>query len=250
MGSIGVGCTIDKNVYVDVEKSTADELIFNGIPINFPTVSSVVFKLAPLPVKVVIRSELPLGYGFGISSASALACVIGLNKLFNLGKDKSELAKIAHVSEIVNHTGLGSVATQITGGFLLKRKPGLPVSAIKLPFIGGKLYAVILDKLLTPSILKDEKMIQKVNSTADFYLKKLISIKSPQLADVIDASFDFAAQSGLLTDERVINIITRIKRQGGSATMAILGKVVIANMEPTFIHTYKTVELVITNSHL
>ncbi len=250
MGSIGVGCTIDKKVEAKVEKSRRTEIIFNGKSIEFPTVSYVIDKLAKSTVTVLIKSSLPLGYGFSISGASALATASVLNKLFTLKKTKMDLAKIAHVAEIVNHTGLGSVATQITGGFLLKKKPGLPVSATNLPFIGQKLYAVIIGKLLTPTILKDKKTIQKVNNAADLYLHKLQNKKSPKLEDVIDASLDFVTKTGLLTDERVKNIIAQIKSLGGSATMAILGKVVITNIKPTFIKNYQTVELTITNDHL
>lgn len=247
MGSVGVGCTIDREVLVEVEESSVNETIFNGATINFPTVESVINTLSPSPVKVSIQSPLPLGCGFGISGASALAAAAALNKLFNLKKTIMDLAKIAHTAEIVNHTGLGSVATQITGGFLLKKRPGLPVSAIKLPLVGQKLYAVIIDRLITPSILKDDKKIQKVNAAADYYLQQLKNIKSPQLKDVIDVSYNFVSETGLLTDKRVINIIGRIRKAGGSATMAILGKVVITNIKPWFTGDYKIEELTITD---
>lgn len=250
MGSIGISCTVDKKVEVEVEKSQKTEIYFNKEKINFPTVSYVIDKLVNCPVLVSIESPLPLGYGFSISGASALATASALNKLFNLKKTKSELSKIAHVAEIVNHTGLGSVGTQITGGFLLKTKPGLPVSAIKLPFVGQKLYVVIIDRLLTPSILQDKKRIQKVNAVTDFYLQKLKNNKSLQLEDVIDASFDFVTKTGLLRNKRVISVIEKIRKPGGHATMAILGKVIITNIKQTFIKDYKIVELEITNDHI
>ncbi len=250
MGSIGVGCTVDKRVYVEVEKSQKTEIYFNKVKINIPTVSYVIDKLTDSPALISIKSFLPLGYGFGISGASALATASALNELFNLNKTKMDLAKIAHVSEIVNHTGLGSVATQITGGFLLKRKPGLPVLAIRLPFVGQKIYAIIIDRLLTPTVLQDKKRIRKVNTTADYYLHQLKNKKSLKLKDVTDASYNFVSETGLLTDKRVINIIDKIRKAGGSATMAILGKVVITDMKPTFIKDYKPVELTITNDHI
>ncbi len=96
----------------------------------------------------------------------------------------------------------------------------------------------------------DKKMIQKVNATTDFYLQKLQNKKLLKLEEVIDVSFDFAVETGLLRDKRVIDVINQIRELGGVATMAILGQVVITNMKPTFIKDYKIVELVITNKHL
>lgn len=250
MGSIGVSCTIDKKVYVEVEEAKKTEIFFNGIPVKFPTVSYIIDKLTNNPVKVSIESSLPLGYGFSISGASALSSAFAINNLFHLKKTRDELIKLAHIAEIVNHTGLGNIGTQTTGGFLLKNKPGLPVVAIKLPFVGKKLYAIIIGKLLTPSILKDNEKMQEVNSVTDIYLKMLKKNKSLQLSDVLDASFEFVEKTGLLTDKRVTNIIRKIKKAGGSATMAILGKVIITNIKPTFIKAYKTVELTITNEHV
>jgi len=245
MGSIGVSCTVDKKVFVEVEKSQKTEIYFNKEKINFPTVSYVIDKLVNSPVLVSIKSPLPLGYGFSISGASALATASALNKLFNHKKTKKDLAKIAHIAEIVNHTGLGSVATQITGGFLLKRKPGLPVSATKLPFVGQKLYAVIIDRLLTPTILKNKQAIKKVNITADQILEEIKNKRSLVLRDIIDYSYSFMKKSALLQDSRVISVIEQIRKTGGHATMAILGQVVISDI-PFVSQIYQVVELTIT----
>lgn len=250
MGSIGIGCTVDKKVFVSVEKAEKTVVLLNGKPIEFPTVSYVIDKLTQSPVRVTIKSPLPLGSGFGISGASALSCAHSLDKLFHLKKTKSVLSQIAHTAEIINKTGLGSVGTQITGGFLLKTKSGLPVSAIKLPFTGQKIYAIIIGKLLTPSILKDKKKIQEVNKVTDYYLLQLKNKKNIQLKDVLDASYEFVSKTGLLTDKKMIDIICRIKKSGGSATMAILGKVVISNIKPNFNIDYPLEELMITNNHL
>src|SRR3989304_7084231 len=73
MGSVGVSCTVDQKVLAEVEKSKKIEIIFNGKHIKFPTVSSVLAELKKSPVKVSIKSSLPLGCGFSISGASALA---------------------------------------------------------------------------------------------------------------------------------------------------------------------------------
>lgn len=247
MGSIGVGCTIEDEIRVQVQESSSDEVIFNGTPINFPTVHSVIKMLTPVPVRVSIKSPLPLGYGFGISSASTLACSYALNKLFNLRKDNLELAKIAHITEIKNYTGLGSVATQITGGFLVKNRPGIPVDAYSLPFVGKKLYAVIIDRLETPTVLHDKKRLEKINKAADSALAKIKKTKNITLQEILDISYNCAQESGLITNKSEMRIIDMIRKSGGSATISMLGYVVLSNIKFDKIRDYSVKELVISD---
>jgi pantoate kinase len=158
MGSMGLGFTINKGVTVDVQEANKTEIFFNGEKIEFSTVRSVVNQLISHPefisgssfyqtgkmlkyyekhyllrrvavqhdefgIAVHISSDLPLGGGFGISGASALATAYAINDLFNLKKTKLDLAKIAHIAEIENKTGLGDVTNQYFGGCLLKTVP-------------------------------------------------------------------------------------------------------------------------------
>lgn len=248
MGSIGVGCTIDKNVLVEVERSSADSITFNGFTINFPTVQSIVKSLVKLPIKVAIKSSLPLGYGFGISSASALGCAYVLNKLFNLGKSKLELAEISHIAEIKNYTGLGSVATQITGGFLIKNKPGIPPVVTRLPFVGKKLYVVIIDRLETPTILHDKKKLVNINLFADQALSAIHNKKNITLDEIIDISYNFANQAQLITNKEVRTVIDRIRSTGIPATISMLGFVVMTTKKLDKIEGYPVQELTITKS--
>src|SRR5258706_12865492 len=119
MGSIGLGFTIDKGVTVEVSKSDETEIFFNNKKIDFPTVESVIKNL-PTPFikggkggfRIHISSPLPLGCGFGLSGASALATAYALNELLGLGREQLELAKIAHAAEVENKTGLGDVTNQ------------------------------------------------------------------------------------------------------------------------------------------
>ena len=246
-GSTGVGCTIDKKVTVTVKQDTKSCMLFNGSKVTFPTAEYVVRQLTQKPVAIHIISPLPLGSGFGISGAASIAIAFALNKLFHFKKTKEELALIAHTAEIINHTGLGSVATQITGGFLIKNKPGLPVSATRLPFTGDKLYAVIIDRLPTPSVLEDKDRVMKINRAAGSALSKIQEKQKIVLKDILDISYIFAKESGLLVSPVLLDIIDTIRKSGGSATMAMLGKVVISNKKPHLDKNYRIEELIITN---
>lgn len=246
-GSTGVGCTIDKKVTVTVREDPHPSLSFNNSVLTFPTGTFVLRKLTQKPVAIDIHSPLPLGFGFGISGAASLGIAFALNTLLHLGKTKEELTKIAHTAEIVHRTGLGSVGTQITGGFLIKNKPGLPVSATRLAFTGDKLYAVIIDRLPTPSVLQDENRLLRVNRIAETALQKIKEKKNIFLENVLDISYAYAIESGLLNDSQLIHIIEAVQKAGGSATMAMLGKVVISNKKPNLDKNYRIEELIITN---
>lgn len=245
MGSVGVGFTVDRRVEVSIQQSGKTSIWFNNKPIIFPTVTSVINSLTKEPVTVNIKSSLPLGFGFGVSSASALAVAFALNKFFSLNKSENELIKLAHIAEILNKTGLGSVGTQVTGGFLLKISPGVPVSFKKFPFAGKKIYAAIIDKLETPTILNSPIKIQKNNQAADAIMQTINKLASPSLEQFIDLSYQSVKMSGLISNPIVSRIIEEIRSAGGFATMARLGNVVISNIKPKT--NYRIEEMMITD---
>ena len=120
--SLGVGFTVDKGVYVTVSFSKKTSMTFNNKKLKLPTVIYVVHKLTDKPVKIAIKSELPLRAGFGVTGACAIATAYALGKLIKSKKSKKELAMIAHMAEVENGTGLGDVGGQFNGGFNAKFK--------------------------------------------------------------------------------------------------------------------------------
>src|SRR3989344_7483678 len=73
MGSYGFGFTLNEGVVVEAKKSKRNEILFNNNPIDFPAVKSVMKKLTKQKIRIHIDTKLPLGCGFGLSGASALA---------------------------------------------------------------------------------------------------------------------------------------------------------------------------------
>jgi pantoate kinase len=246
-GSVGVGCTIDSYVSVTAGVSAKSLVTFNGTPIHFPTVSYVMHRLTDKHIKVDITSSLPLGSGFGISGASAIASACAINALVGGLHTFQSLSEIAHESEIINKTGLGSIGTQITGGFLLKTGAGLPVRAIPLPFVGTDIYATVIGPLKTPSVLGDPEAMKRIKKSATVALSRLQSRKNISLRDVLEISYGYATQSGLLVDPETVRIVEEIRNCGGHATMAILGKVILSDRPPHSFR-YPTHQLTITNA--
>lgn len=245
MGSLGVGCTLDKDITVETSLSPENHILYNGTETDIAPVRRIVRLLTEKTVTANISSPLPLAYGFGISGASSLGTAFALNKLLHLEKPDIELIRLAHRAEIREHTGLGTVGTQSTGGFLVKQKPGIPAQARELPFTGKKLYAIIIGKLATPSILTDETRLDKINRAAEKALRLINANTSPTLTDVFDTAYQYCVDSDLLTNPEMVSVISRLRADGIHTTMAILGHVILTDKKPLSV-SYRVEELTIT----
>ena len=232
MHSLGMGFTVKEGVEVIVSEQNETEVLFNGKRINFPTVRAVVNRLiensSVVGIKVVITSPLPLGCGFGLSGAAALAAAYALNELLSLHKDTEELAMIAHVAEVENRTGLGDVCSQYHGGCLVKLKEGSPLTADSLPIAEQPIYYRYFGPIQTSEVLGNREQTLRINRAADVALRALKTLTHANPSDdLFNACFtvskQFSVKSGLLSDARVIDTIARIEADGGVASMIMLG---------------------------
>ncbi len=233
-GSFGLGFTLSVGVTVFVEKSEKTEIIFNKKLLVMPTVLSVLQKLTSKHVQISIETKLPLGSGFGISGASAIATAYAVNSLLNLKKTKKQLAVIAHTAEVENKTGLGDVTNQFFGGVLLKTKPSSYFSVIHIPIKEKFVYCRVFSPLSTKEILSNKELLIQVEKSAKKALKKIKNELRKKrvllLSDMFAISHKFVSTSGLLRDSNVIKTIQEIEKNGGMASMIILGNAVMSNI--------------------
>lgn len=233
MGSYGLGFTLNEGVVVSVSKAKRNEVVFNRHSINFPTVKSIVKKLTKEKIIVYIKSKLPLGCGFGLSGASALAAAYAVNKLLNLKKSSKGLAIIAHIAEVENKTGLGDVVNQYYGGFCLKIKPSSYFIVKKLPINNVGIYCRYFSKISTKSIITNKRLKNKINHAASISLNKVKGLlkngKSVKFSDIIKISKDFAINSSLLQDKKTRQMIKKIEEKNGNASMIMLGNAVFSD---------------------
>ncbi|MBL7054141.1 GHMP kinase [Candidatus Woesearchaeota archaeon] len=238
-GSLGMGFTVNKGVTVSIKKITIKKrqskkiknkvtLYFNNKKIKFPTVETVVKKLNKNNenLEIRIKSQLPLSCGFGISGASALATAYALNALLKL---KKEPAKIAHIAEVENKTGLGDVINQYYGGFLIKYEPSYKFKVKRLNIKNKKIYYKVFSRLDTKKMITNKKIKNKINQAGINSLKKIKSLKKPQLNKLISISKEFAVDSGLLKDEKIKDVIKTIEKNNGNASMIMLGNAVFSD---------------------
>ena len=232
MHSLGMGFTVKEGVEVTVLEYHKTEVLFNGQRINFPTVRAVVSRLTQnsgiAGIQVDITSPLPLGCGFGLSGAAALATAYALNELFQKHKEAEELAMIAHVAEVENRTGLGDVCSQYHGGCLVKLKEGAPLVADRLPIVEQPIYYRYFGPIQTSEVLGNREQTARINRAADVALNVLQTLTSAKSSpELFNACFTvskrFSVESGLLSDVQVIDTIAQIEAKGGVASMIMLG---------------------------
>lgn len=230
MHSLGMGFTIKDGVEVTVSKNNSTKILFNGEEINFPTVQAVINRLSLVPdgINVDIKTTLPLGCGFGLSGAASLATAYAINKFLELGKTNQELAMITHIAEVENRTGLGDVCSQYHGGCLVKLKEGAPLVADKLPITDRPIYYRYFGPIHTSEVLRNPKQTVRINNAADTALTALQQLTRTKtdtelFTSCFAVSKQFSVESGLLSDERVINTIRQIEEVGGVASMIMLG---------------------------
>lgn len=247
-GSLGLGFTVNKGVTVTINKihnnkesdkkisniknnNKKNKIYFNNKKINFPTVDSVIKKLTHEKVIVNIKSELPLGYGFGISGASALATAYASNKLLNLKRSKKKLALIAHIAEVENSTGLGDVVNQYYGGFLVKYESSYKFKINKIPIKNKKIHYRYFSSINTEKIISNGKNRNKINNSGIKALKmiKKLDKKSLKLKNVMKISKEFSINSALLKNKDIIEIIRNIENKNGNASMIMLGNAVFSD---------------------
>ncbi|MDP3765813.1 MAG: hypothetical protein Q8R04_04840 [Nanoarchaeota archaeon] len=250
MGSYGVGFTLNEGVIVQASKAKRNEVVFNNHSINFPTVKNVIEKLTKKTrknqrfsghrkskgfsreIRIYIKTKLPLGCGFGLSGASALATAYSINKLLNLKKSNKELAIVAHIAEVENKTGLGDVVNQYYGGFCLKLKPSSYFFVKKIPINNSNVYCKYFSKISTKSVITNKKLKDKINNAATIALnkiKKLLEKNNIKLSQIIKISKEFAVNSDLLKNKQTIQTIRNIEKNNGNASMIMLGNAVFSN---------------------
>jgi pantoate kinase len=222
-GSLGVGITLKKGVYVSVSRNDCNKILFNGKDISLPTVEYVA-KALGFKGLVEIKSDVPIGCGFGVSGASALGCAVAINRALGLNKSFFELADLAHEAEVLHRTGLGDVTTQCHAGVVVRKKASQPSECTVDRF----LWDLELDILVMGELKTEELLSESINSiykTGKDRLKEFL--KKPSVENLFYQSKRFAVECGFL-DSEIGDVIEAVESAGGLASMVMLGKAVFA----------------------
>ncbi|MEM2933806.1 MAG: pantoate kinase [Methanocellales archaeon] len=243
MGSRGCGFTLNVGVTTEVKTGSETYIELNGKREEAETSRWVVNALAS-GVQVEVRSKVavPIGFGLGASGAGALSTAFALNQALNLRKSFNELALIAHIAEVENRTGLGSVTGQCYGGVVIRKQPGaIGFGEVdRIPARRVQVYYIAMGAIPTKEVITSSMAKKKINSSGRRALKALL--KKPTFENFMALSQKFSYETELLSN-RARDIIEAVEAQGGLASMAMIGDTVFAlNIEEKFLRKFGKVE--------
>jgi len=231
MGSTGVGIVLPQGVHCAVVKEQSEikhnVVVREGTLVEDPVTLRALELLgfANKGLTVYLRHDLPLGSGFGISGASALAACMELEKNLDL------CVKAAHQAEVEFRTGLGdviaiaeSIQTNIFPSIVVRQTPGYGGETQSFPI--GEKFAVCISGVGrdTSEIITDEKWIEIINSAA-----LGIQISNPNIRSSIKIGRLFTEKSGLVNDN--ISHILNEMPIGSVSSVAHLGTSIIATSD-------------------
>ncbi|WP_313692200.1 pantoate kinase [Halorarum halobium] len=244
-GSRGAGLALSDGVEVTVRKASAGgaggqspsgsgdgddpadgpRVSLDGDPVGMAAVAGVLTGLGvDAGTEVDVESDLPVGAGFGVSGAAALATALAANDAFGLDRTENELVRVAHVAEVEAGTGLGDVVAQFRGGLPLRLEPGAPGQG---EFDGlparPRVEYVTFGELSTAEVLDGD--LDPVRTAGEDALTRLL--RDPSLDELLASARTFAEDAGLLVPE-VAEAVAAAEAEGSAASMAMLGRTAFA----------------------
>jgi pantoate kinase len=173
--------------------------------------------------------EVPIGAGFGTSAAGALSTGLALSRELGLNLTYGQIGRMAHVADVICHTGLGTVEGLLVGGLVLVVRSGAAGIGLvdRIPIQPNlKVVAGSFGPMNKRYVLLSPKERALVNKLGRRTIKKILS--NPSLTTFIKTCKQFAYDLGLMS-ERVRRLIEDAENSGAiGATQNMLGESVHA----------------------
>ena len=214
VGSRGAGFNLNAFGITKIKllpNESKDKIYINGMELNEKAetthfIVDYIKKFINPPINVEIHHDFdfPVGCGYGASGAGALGTIFGLSRLLKIKMSKLEKIRIAHISEVINKTGLGTVCGQITGGLCILKEPGFPCISerVNIPknliVVCGTFGIIhtksILNDPIISGVIKEEgnkalyKLIQKAN-IKNFMQSSIQFVKNTKITNFLKLNF-------------------------------------------------------------
>ncbi|MDR0523800.1 MAG: pantothenate kinase [Candidatus Methanoplasma sp.] len=227
-GSEGAGARLSLGARAVVHERTGGTRVFIDGEESEARVTRRALELAApgMAFEAHIENDLPVGQGFGMSAAGAVAAALCAAELSGRGRREAFLA--AHAADIEGGGGLGDVAgimceahqpTRVSAGI-----PGRAVDrGISLPVAS---VAVLGPKVSTAAALGDARRHGLFRERGAEALAAFMSAPA-SIDSLFDAANAFSSSSGAESAE-VSEAIGRLRRLGVRSAACLLGSSVIA----------------------
>ena len=157
-------------------------------------------------IEIKIRKNVPPGFGMGSSAASAAACAIGINKLYNLKLSVNELVSYAGIGEKASAGSIhyDNVAASVLGGFVIVNSD--PLNVIKTEAPRDLVLCIAIPDLKVP-----KKKTKVSRSVIPKNVKLSDSLKN--LANAANIVAGFLNKDSRMIGESVIDVIVEPARK-------------------------------------
>ena len=157
-------------------------------------------------IEIVIEKNVPTGFGMGSSAASAAACAVGINKLYNLKLSQNELVSYAGIGEKASAGSIhyDNVAASVIGGFVIVSSNPLNVIPIEAP-------KDLVLCLAIPEMKVPKKKTKVSRSVIPKSVKFSDSLKN--LANATNIVAGFLNKDSRMIGESVIDVIVEPARK-------------------------------------
>jgi pantoate kinase len=225
--AVGAGFSIDKSLTTTVSERKAGRatIMLNGSEGALPVSKSVLRRYMEKGCRLGLldirhATEIPVGFGLGMSAAGALSLSLALNEHLGAGLPRGECIKIAHDADVECGTGLSGVDAAAIGGMLARRSPS--EQPLKLPFEEKTLGIAFYTPIKTSSVTKSPEWKKKVNAAGSEALGMLFGNRNWE--GLVMASRQFAQKSGLA------DWCTPEMESNPRASMAMLGRTLFSDI--------------------
>ena len=223
--SVSLGC--ETKVLLKKAKKQHITLFSDKKQISAPVINRTLKHLignTALDIKVDNRVQLPIGQGFGMSAASALAAAYATADCLHIPLKKARIA--AHLAEVELQSGLGDIIAASSGGIEIRKQPGISFddAIYHIPGSFDVVLCVIDSAVDTKKVLSDKEKNENIALIGKQCTDDLL--RNPTIENLFSLSFYFTKKTGLAS-QKILSILTEVNKEG-MASMCMLGNSIFA----------------------
>jgi pantoate kinase len=176
-------------------------------------------------LSIRLMHELPVGQGFGMSAAGALATARAAAAA--IGSGTRPPSEIAHLADLSGHGGLGGVAAIGGGGLEIRQRAGVPpwgkVRRIRFPY--RVFVATVGRPMPSSALLGDSEFLARVEAAA---AEGLATLRKRSTADTFLEAAETFTDRLELGPASLTRRIPVLRRSGARVAQAMFGRALFA----------------------